>query len=138
MKFLKSKKAMMGGIPKIVNLLFGLILVAAGGLGLFGERLGIVLPDLPMFIFSAITAIGGLLMVLDGFIGSGESTQLMPKKINLLLGILVMIAGVALVLQKFGVIPVFEVPFIIIQIVMIVGGIILFLDGLLGANNFST
>jgi hypothetical protein len=136
MNLFKSKKAMMDGMPKIVNLLFGLILIAAGGLGLFGEQIGFVLPDLPMFIFSAIAAIGGLIMILDGFMGSGMS-GIMPKNVNLGIGFLIFISGLALVLQKFDIVPIFEVPFIIIQIILIVGGIVLFLDGILGANSMS-
>lgn len=134
-----SKKAQMSGIPRILNLFLGLILLAGGAVGLFGDKIGISIPEgIPSIIIPAITLLGGLILLLDSFIGSGSMTQLMPKKINMPVGILIFLAGATLVLQEFSIIPEFSTPQIVIFGILLLGGFILFLDGVLGANNFST
>jgi hypothetical protein len=76
---------------------------------------------------------------MDGLIGSGlmSGNQMMPKSMNVLLGFIVMAVGAFLLLQQFKVIPVFVVPNIILNVVMLVAGVILLLDGIGGAKNAS-
>ena len=137
MNFLKqfNSKGMMG-IPKFLNLILGIIVLGVGGIGLFGEQIGFTLPELPSIIFSGLIALGGLFILLDGFMGTSGMTNLMPRSINLFMGFVILIAGVVLVLEFFKIIPVFEVPNMIIHGVLIFGGVILFLDGIIGANNY--
>lgn len=131
-----AKRAQMNGIPRSINIILGLITLGVGAVGIFGESMGIAIPEgLPGVIFHALIAAAGFILLLDGFMGVGSMTQLMPKGINRVLGALLFIAGVVLVLQSIGIIPSFAAPQLVIYAVLGVGGFILLLDGLLGAKN---
>ncbi len=135
-KILSNNKAQMMGMSKMINIILGIIVLGVGAVGLFGKQIGFTLPELPTIIFSGLIALGGLFILLNGFMGTDGMTNLMPRSVNLFMGLIVLVAGAVLVLQFFKIIPVFEVPNMIIYGLLIFGGVILFLDGIIGANNF--
>jgi hypothetical protein len=134
MKALFNSKV--GGMPKLVNFILGLIMVAIGGLGIFGENLGITLPELPSIIFTILIALGGIVLLLDAFAGVGQDTMRgMPKKVNMTVGILVFLCGGALVLGLLAIIVLPEVPLLVLNAIILAAGIITLLDGIVGAKD---
>ena len=132
---IQSKQA---GIPKFVNLLLGIIMIAVGGLGIFGEQVGIILPALPSIIFTALIAVGGIVLLLDAAAGVGQDTSRgIPRKFNLIMGILVFLCGGALVASAVGLFLLPEVPLIILNGIILAAGVITLLDGIVGAKNSS-
>lgn len=135
---MKSKKAQMMPMGKGINLILGLVVLGAGGLGLFGKRIGFELPALPSLIFAILITIAGFILMLDGFKGVGQGMNpLMPKSINLILGILTFLGGVALILQSVDVISLVKVPQIVLYIILTLSGLIMFFDGIVGAKQTS-
>lgn len=126
-------------MSKMPSLILGIILIIGGGLSLFGEMLfGLTLPPIPIMLLEILVAVGGVLMIIDGFKGVGQMNQMMPKKVNVGLGFLVFAMGVVLLLMRFGVIPALAtVPAIVLHGVMLLAGVILLLDGLFGAKNMA-
>ena len=108
MKFTINKKGQIA-MPKFLNFILGIILLGVGAVGLFGEKIGFTMPEIPAIIFSILIGVGGLFLVLDAFLGTSmmSGMNIMPKSINMIIGFIVLIAG----------------------------GILLLLDGILGANN---
>lgn len=137
MKLLQSKKGFGMPMGKMPSLILGIILIIGGGLSIFGEMLlGLTLPPIPITLLEVLIVIGGLLLILDGMKGVGQGmTQLVPKNVNMGLGVIVFLGGVALLLMRFGVIPALAtVPAIVLHSIMLVAGVVLFFDGLLGGE----
>lgn len=136
-----DKKGFIEPVPKLINLVMAIIVLATGGLGLL-VKFGIIgeIPSIPLLIMEIVTVIAGILLLIDGFIGSGEGMNpLMPKGLNIIIGIIVFASGVLLLLTRFkiiGVLP--DVPIIVIQGLLLIGGVILLLDGIVGAKADST
>ena len=129
---IQSKKA---GMPKILNLILGVIMIAVGGLGIFGEQVGIILPALPSIIFTALIAVGGIVLLLDAAAGVGDAMRGIPRKFNLIMGILVFLCGAALVVSTIGLFLLPDVPLIIMNGIILAAGVITLLDGIVGAKN---
>lgn len=133
-----NKKGFIRPIPKMVNFLMSLIVLATGGIPLL-VQFSIIgeVPAIPIIVMEIITAIAGFLLLLDAFMGVGSgTTQIMPKMLNLTIGFVVFAGGIVLLLARFSVIGAIpEVPSIVLQSLLVIGGVILFLDGLLGARN---
>lgn len=130
-------KTAYGGIPKIVNFIMAIIVLAGGALPLlvqFGTIAAI--PEIPAIILYILLCIAGILLLFDGIIGSGDNGGLIPRPINIIVAIIVLIGGVLPLLNTFGIGPTISaVPIIVFQGLLILGGFILLLDGILGAKD---
>ncbi len=130
-----------GGVPKWLNFIMALVVLAGGALPLLSQ-FGIIgeIPDVPLLIIQIITVVAGILLLIDGFVGSGtnSSFQLMPKTLNLITAVIVLAGGVVPLLSRYGVIGELPaVPGIVFYGLLVVAGVVLLLDGLLGAKNTS-
>lgn len=139
MKLLNSKKAMgMGGFPKIINLAMAVLCVGVGGLGIFGETIGFTLPAIPSIILYGLASLAGLILILDGLVGSygiiGQSNRLIPRGINVLIGLLVAVGGTLLLLGSMGKIASLPIPPMVLSVLLLLGGAILLLDVIVGAR----
>lgn len=140
MRLLQSKKAQFGtnGMPKGINFSLAILTLAVGGLGMFGTMIGFEMPEIPAIIIYGITALAGLVLLIDGFITTsgalGSTMNLIPKSINRILGILVLGSGTILLLGTIGTIKAIPIPEIALNVVLILGGLILLLDTLVGVS----
>ena len=125
-------------VSKMVDLLGGLIVLAGGVLPILA-MIGVIgeLPAVPNIVLMVLIVVGGILLLATAFSGTTGNTQTMKKKVNMGLGFIVFIAGIVLLLGVIGVLSLPDVPSIVLHVLLIIGGFILFLDGLLGASNYN-
>jgi hypothetical protein len=125
-------------IPKGLNFVFALIVLAGGVIpllalfGIIGE-----IPSIPSIVISILIVLGGILLLLDGFMGTTGNTTRMPKGLNFVVAIIVLVGGVVPLLSQFGVIGALpEIPTIVFQGLLVVAGLVLLLDGMLGVSTY--
>ncbi|MCA9478720.1 MAG: hypothetical protein KC535_06230 [Nanoarchaeota archaeon] len=124
------------GILNGLNLLFAIIVLAGGALPLL-SKFGVIgeIPAIPTIVIQILTIIGGFLLLLDGFMGTRSMRQVMPKMLNLVVSLVVLVGGVLPLLSQLGVIGQLpDIPLIVFQGLLVVAGLVLLLDGLLGAS----
>lgn len=131
-----NKKAQTN-MPRSINIILGLIMIAIGGLAFFGANIGINLPLIPEIVLIISITVAGFIIMLDGFMGVGSmGVQIMPKTINRLLGVLVFLIGIALLLPLFGIIAAIPIPAMVLKGVILAVGVLMLFDGILGQQNF--
>lgn len=130
-----------GGVPKILNFIMALIVLAGGALPLLAQ-FSIIgeIPSIPLLIIQIITIIAGILLLIDGIVGSGTdgNIQVMPRGLNFITAIIVLAGGIIPLLSRFkliGELP--AVPAIVFYGLLVLAGVILLLDGILGAKDTS-
>lgn len=134
----KNAMFMGSGVPKALNFFMSLVVLAGGVLPLLAQ-FSIIgeIPSVPLLVIEIITVIAGLLLLFDGIIGSGTTVQVMPRSINFITAIVVLAGGVVPLLARFGVIGELpSVPSIVFYGLLVVAGVVLLLDGLLGVKNY--
>lgn len=127
------------GIPKAVNAIVALIVLAGGALPLL-TKFGVIgeIPTIPTLVITIITVLAGILLLFDGIVGAGDGYTGMPRGLNFVTALVVLIGGVVPLLAYFKVISALpEIPSVIFSGLLIVAGLVLLLDGLVGAKNTS-
>lgn len=123
-------------MPRGINLILAIITTAIGVLGIFGSIIGFTLPKIPGIIIYSLIVIAGIVIILDGLLGVGMGmVQMMPRGVNFMVGLLVLLAGAALLIGQFGIIPLPAIPTIVEHVILLLAGAIMLLDGILGARN---
>ena len=128
------KKAQMMGPRKIISLVLGIILLALGGIPLAGI-LGVfdfTLPALPAMVLWILFIIGGVWLVVDGFMaGNFHPIVMWP---SIIIGLAILALGILPLLASMGIIG-FVLPdfgIMISAIIDVVAGLLLLIGGFIG------
>ncbi len=126
----------MGGMSKPLNIIVGLVALAAGGATAASSFGMFTLPAIPEIVILIACTLGGFILLLDGLMGvqTMSGSGFLKKGMVMFIGIFVLAAGLLPLLGQFNVLSVPAIPIIGIAIICAVGGLILIMNGLLGTK----
>ena len=128
-----NKKAQ---VSKMLNFVLALAVLAGGALPLL-SKFGVIgeIPAIPILVIQILTVIAGIVLLFDGFLGSGLS-GVMPRTLNFITAFIALIGGIVPLLGTIGVIGALpEIPGVVFHGLLVLAGTVLLLDGILGARD---